>query len=35
MEKNRNSLGMFDLSRGILMLAVVMVHSITAHVKYW
>lgn len=35
MKKNRNSLGMFDLSRGILMIAVVMAHSITAHVKYW
>lgn len=31
----RNSIGMFDISRGILMIAVVMAHSITQFVKYW
>ena len=31
----RNSIGMFDISRGMLMIAVVMAHSITQFVKYW
>ena len=36
MENNtKNSIGMFDISRGILMIAVVLGHSITAYIKYW
>lgn len=31
----RNSIGMFDLSRGFLMFAVVMAHSVTQYFKYW
>lgn len=31
----RNSIGMFDISRGILMISVVLAHSITQFVKYW
>lgn len=33
--KNKNSIGMFDITRGMLMIAVVLGHSITAYVKYW
>lgn len=31
----KNSIGMFDLSRGLLMVAVVMAHSFTQYFKYW
>lgn len=31
----RNSMGMFDLSRGFLMFAVVLAHSVTMFIKYW
>ncbi len=31
----KNSIGMFDLSRGFLMVAVVMAHSLTQYFKYW
>ena len=30
-----NHIGMFDLSRGFLMFAVVMAHSVTQYFKYW
>ena len=30
-----NSIGMFDLSRGLLMILIVLGHSITMYVKYW
>lgn len=33
--KYKNSIGMFDITRGILMIAVVLGHSITAYIKYW
>lgn len=33
--KRANSIGMFDLSRGFLMIAVVLGHSITQFIKYW
>ena len=29
--KNKNSIGMFDITRGMLMIAVVLGHSITAN----
>ncbi len=31
----KNSIGMFDLSRGFLMFAVIMTHSVTMYWKYW
>lgn len=34
-ERSSNSLGMFDLSRGILMILIMFGHSVNAYVTYW
>ena len=35
MTKKRNTIGMFDLAKGMLMVLIVLGHSITEYLKFW